>query len=270
MALDINKIAPEARTEYIRIGKQYSSADTLAQADKTLGGLAAHGALLVGYGFGPLDAAQLSEAREQLIAAGGDRETKRSTVTSDAKAFVKAVRGGKNARRRARAVLQGAQRTLSESTEAGVAEAVREVATALQRTSTAGADTDALVKQLDLLQLVLTAVHVSDAAASRGGPDAIGLLIEAGKTLRAEAAKRPGKPGTPEQTQKLDVLEGIIVKLARHARAAARTYADEKGDPAVAAAFELIFLQPAATSSSSGGGSGGVATPVVPAASAAG
>ena len=77
MPLDLSKLHPAARKAFIESGRKFGSKDTLAQADKTLNGLATHAAKLEDHGFGPDDVNDLKSAREGLIAAGVSREDKR-------------------------------------------------------------------------------------------------------------------------------------------------------------------------------------------------
>ena len=63
-----------------------------------------------------------------------------------------------------------------------------------------------------------------------------------GSRLRASVAARAGSPGTPAETEQLDLLDGIIVALVRGARKAARAAAKRLGTPALTADFELTKL----------------------------
>ncbi|MDI3290893.1 hypothetical protein [Polyangium sp. 15x6] len=80
------------------------------------------------------------------------------------------------------------------------------------------------------------------AAQKRGGAQAA-LDLEAKATALRVAAKAKAEPkGTPVETETLDLIDGIIVSLARTAREAAEAAARELGEPAIATAFELSAL----------------------------
>ncbi|TKD03986.1 hypothetical protein [Polyangium fumosum] len=122
-------------------------------------------------------------------------------------------------RLRARSVLAGAKRVLLLS---GNIEAVHRIEVLLERESAAAEDAEGLEK--------------------RGGPQAA-LDLDAKATALRDAAKAKAEPrGTPVETETLDLLDGIIVSLARTAREAAEAAARELGEPAVATAFELSAL----------------------------
>jgi len=70
MPLDLSTLSPKARAEYIRIGRQYGSTDTLAQANQTLAGLGKYAPELVRHGFSLGDGGRLEGARDGLIARG--------------------------------------------------------------------------------------------------------------------------------------------------------------------------------------------------------
>ena len=109
-------------------------------------------------------------------------------------------------------------------------------------------DPNVLAEQLDLLRGALAAPPIAEVTASRGGPAAVAVLAAAASGVRAVAAGRPSGTGTPEETERLNLIDGLIVTLARRARAAARSASDELGQPAMAKAFELSALYAATAS----------------------
>lgn len=115
MPLDLSKIHPVARKAFIQSGRKFGSKDTLAQADKTLNGLAVHAAKLEDHGFGPDDVNELKSAREQLIAAGVSREDKRVGKKTTSDAYTAAMRNAQQVRLRARSVLKAAKRVLAQT-----------------------------------------------------------------------------------------------------------------------------------------------------------
>lgn len=239
MTFDPEKIPAAARHELIDVGRKFGSEDTLAQAEQTLKALLAHGAKIALWGFNDADAKRLSEARDALIAAGVGREAARVGKKSTNKAYADAVKAGKAKRLRARSVLSGARRVLAEQ---GDAEAVRTIDTVLDHAPTAGESAGKLADQLDTLHTTFSAAPIAKAAKQRGGPEIVAELVTCSAALRTVSQDAAAVPGTPAATERLDLLDGIIVGLARDARKAARAAGKDSGEPAMAAAFELTKL----------------------------
>ena len=239
MPFDPEKIPASTRVELIDVGRRFGSEDTLAQAEQTLNALTTYGAKIVLWGFNADDAERLKDVREALIAAGVGREVVRVGKKTTSKANADALTLGKGKRERARSVLTGARRALAEQ---GDAEAIRAIDAALNHATTAGESTSKLAEQLDTLHATLTAAAVAKASKDRGGPEIAAALVAAAAALRAVSQEAAVVPGTPEATERLNLLDGIVVGLARTARKAARAAAKELGDPAMAVAFELTKL----------------------------
>jgi len=242
MPLDLSTLSPNARAGYQRIGRQYGSTDTLAQSNQTLDGLAEHGAELVQHGFVAADGQRLTDARDALVTAGVGRNEARGDKKVTSAELAAALKSGKAARGSARAVLVNTRRALFEKVDPAAQAAVQQLDVALQQTNNAGSDAGKLADQLDLIRGALAEPTVAAEAAPRGGPQAVSELTSHAALLRAAAAARTTVPGTPAETEHLDVIDGIIVTLARHARQAARSAAKRLGKPALLADFELTRL----------------------------
>lgn len=242
MPLDLSTLSPKARAEYIRIGRQYGSTDTLAQANQTLAGLGKYAPELVRHGFSLGDGGRLEGARDGLIDAGVGRTEKVGSRKVTSHSYVDALAHGKHKREDARSILDNTQRALSESNQASAEAGVKIIKVALQQTRSAGADGEKLAGQLDTLRTALGDADVLGEVADRGGPEAAQDLQIAADALRAASKERAGAPGTPAETEQLNLLDGIIVGLARGARKAARAAAKRLGTPALMADFELTKL----------------------------
>ena len=239
MDLDLSAIPSDVRAAFIKDGARFGSEDTLAQANQTLNAFALHGAKLNDYGFGAADAEELQDARDALITAGVGREAKRTHKKLDTVAYAAAIRDAQGSRLRARAVLKGAKRNL---TLAGKTEAAQKIEVVLHRDSDAADDAEGLAQQLDALQALLKDSVIYGVAKNRGGSKVLPELEAHAEALR-EAAKTKAAPlGTPVETEKLDLLDGIIVSLARLAREAADAAARDLGEPALETAFELSAI----------------------------
>jgi len=239
MALDLNDISPEARAIFIKDGGRWSSEDTLEQAHLTLNGYKTHGEKLAAFGFTQDDATELEGARDALIEAGVGREAKRTSKKIDTAAHAAALRDGQLVRVRSRSVLSAARRALLRT---GKTEHVQKIDALLERESVMAEDAEGLAKQLDALQALLKDTDVEAVAKTRGGPQAVADLEARAKALREAGQAKAAPRGTPVETEKLDLIDGIIVSLTRSAREAADAAARELAEPAIGAAFELAGL----------------------------
>jgi hypothetical protein len=253
MPLDLDAIAPAARARQIKLGQGFSSQDTLDQANQTLLALAEHGAILTQYGFVAKDTQQLTDARDLLVAAGVGREAAHGKNKVTSQTLADALTNGQSSRLRARVILTGVQEDLEDS---GTADAERMVKAALQQTSTTPDTAEGMATQLDLLTETLRRAEISELANERGAITAIAGLIMAGSGLRNADQSRPAGRGTPAETQRLDQIDGIIVRLTRRARKVAVVAARDLGNPALAHAFRLDKLYRTRGSTTPGAGDG--------------
>lgn len=245
MPFDEATISGSARAVYIELGKHWSSQQVLAQANMHVGALKEHGAALVAHGFGAGDAGQLEDARDALRAAEAVRTRARGDRTAGSQAHRDALRAGGHERRSARTILGNAARALREDGSDAALEAARDIEGMLAQTARSpGRDGETMAMQLDVLRSKLGDPAVAAAAATRGGPQAVARLGAAIGKLRESTPKIIGR-GTPEETELLHVLRGLVVTLTRSARKAAAEAADELGTPALLEAFELRGLYPA-------------------------
>lgn len=238
MGLDLSKLAAERRLAFIRVGKQYSSSDTLRQAALTLQGFARYGKLVGDFGFVQKDADGLAAAQDELQVKSSGREDRRAGRKQTAAAFDAAIRAGKRARHQARAVLQGVESELLDSGHA----AAPAVSSVLLHTRSTGSDSQSLSEQLGQLERALSGKDVAPLAKGRGGPSAVAVLKAAQADLASVAAVLPASSNTTDLTEQMDLLDGYIVELARRARRAARAAAAALGQPDIARAFELSAL----------------------------
>ena len=241
MILDLKAYTGGTRERLVYLGRQYSSEDTLKQADKTLAGLETYGAQLVLLGYSKRDTALLKDARDTLIDAGVTRSVVQGARKVTNKAYDSAIKEGKLSREGARSILEGALRELRITAEAGLA--AKEVETTLAQTSQASDDASTLANQLELLQTTLRHESLLAVLAERGGPEASEELPGHIKSLR-DAASKDATRGTPEETERLDLTDGIIIELVRSAKKSAKVLAKKLGQPSILASFSLEHLYP--------------------------
>jgi hypothetical protein len=97
-----------------------------------------------------------------------------------------------------------------------------------------------LGNQLALMQQTLASEAIAGAARERGGPGGAAVLGSVIEDLRAMPPK--ARRGTPQETERLDIFDGMVVELCRAAYKAARLAARAAGTPALSAPFELVHL----------------------------
>jgi hypothetical protein len=245
MGLDLENLPPEEQERLVDLGRQYSSEDTLKQANQTLKASETHGAILAEHGFDAEDGAELAEARDLLIAAGVGREEAKAGKKETNTALLEAMRDGKLLRLRTRSVLRGVSRRLAKSSAPPDKEARAAVEARLEQTRSSRADSEKLAVQLDQLGKLFSNAAVAARAQSRGGASLSQELTAGAQKIREAAQAKPTSRGTPAETRRLDLLDGIIIELTRDAREASRTASRARGDASIAKDFELRYLYPA-------------------------
>ncbi len=242
MSDDLQNIPAAERARLIRIGRTLSSPDVLAQGNAVLEALDAYGDLLQPYGYGAGDRTELAELRDLGLGLSVDRQAARGESREAAHARAEGMQQGKRVRRQARVVLAATEAQLRrDGREAALAAATR-LALGLDATARSGADPVALLTQLERLAALFAEAEVAQAAAERGGAALAESLPAAVAALRELAASAQPPRGTPEATERLDLIDGLIVENVRAARRAARAAADDLGRPALAKAFELSLI----------------------------
>jgi hypothetical protein len=239
MSVDIDAMSPEARAHYRSIGAQYTTPDVLAQADMTMHGLSMYGSLLILCGFGQEDAQDFTDGRDDLRAqesGGGLVATDRKVVAQNASEVIEKA---KQRRQAVIIILKSALRVLRQR---GFTNAVTLVQKTLKETSALTEDAQ-LPTQLALLQVALKDPTVAEVVASRGGTEADAELTALQPAVRTAKSDRTEHPAVTAAAERRDILDGFVVTLARTARDASRIAARQHGQPAIAAAFELVHLR---------------------------
>ena len=244
MTLDLDAFPPDVKLALIAVGEEYGSDATLAQATQTGQGLEKYADTLRLYGLPLSDAKRLAEARDLLSEAGYGRNQAKDQKKTLGVGLEDANHAGRTVRIRGRSILHSTRRALSEQ---GHTEAATQVQTTLDATADAAKVGEHLAQQLDALADAIDPQRsptAAKAAADRGGPEAIEPLRLAAMTLREAVKKKPTVRGTPEATQRLNHIDGIIIDICRRARDAAKAAAKDRGDPALLKAFKLDKLYP--------------------------
>lgn len=253
MALDLVNIAPARRAELISAGQKFGSDVVLAQGRRTLTALALHGAKLVDYGFSADDGVELKDGCDELIAAGVGREQRRTDKKQSGFEYERTLKDGQEVRLRGRSVLGSGRRALSRLATPEAAKAVELIDSVLERCAVAPEEAGLMATQLDELRRVLEDPIVTPAVTSRGGPKAVTDLTSRAGELRAIEQATAMPRGTPEHTEKLDLVDGIVLELVRSAREAAEAASKALGEPALLTAFTLSELYGSSGGSTSTG-----------------
>jgi hypothetical protein len=178
-----------------------------------------------------------------------------------------AERLARPARLRGRSVLNTAGRILLKQSQTAAFNVVQVV---LDATADSEKQGEELAKQLDQLGAALDAAKepiIAAAAASCGGPETHAALTNAGAAIRDALKKKPTVLGTPEETQRIDLIDGVIIDICRRARDAAESASKESGDPALLKAFKLDKLYASRLSAKKddkADGGENVSTPIAP------
>ncbi|EYF08387.1 hypothetical protein [Chondromyces apiculatus] len=242
--MDLTNIAPVRRAELIAAGQRFGSDVVLAQGRKTLAALAVHGAKLADFGFGLDDAEELEDACDELVTSGGFRALRRTDKKKSALGYERALRDAGEVRLRARSVLGNARRHLARTAGAEPEQAVRLIDSVLERTSLAVRETAPMAIQLDELRAVFGDATIAPVVAERGGPKAVTDLLACATGLHGADKAVAGPLGTPEHTERLDLVDGIVLELVRSAREAADVASKALGEPALVTVFSLSDLYP--------------------------
>ena len=242
MGLNISQFSPLAKERYIKIGRQFGSDATLAQGLKTHKAYQENAKELNANGFHSKDAKSLEDACVSLREAGVGRDEAKVIKKVQTEMSKESLKIGRLVRELTRNTLDGVFDDLFmlDSPEQG--QWISEVEAALNATSRAEDDADALAGQLALLQKVMERKGIDTLVKARNGDHVLDRLKKSIAQLHETANKGRLRPGTPEHTEHLDLLDGVIVQLVRRARKVAQTIAKEKSHPAFADLFALDRL----------------------------
>lgn len=239
--VDLDAIAPKAREKLIAQGLIFGSRDVLAQARVTLKAYEKRGAALAGHGFNQVDAARLSALEGMLSEAQSGREEEAGRKQAASETRAAAMEKGSAARHRVRGVLEGLRDDFEES---GDTEAERVISVVLGQTRVAAKDPEGLAVQLDQLVGAIKHERVLPVAKQRGEAKVADESVAIAGTLRQAARDAASVRGTLTETQYMDLLDGLIVRLVRRAHRAARNAGRALGDPALGREFRLTKLYP--------------------------
>jgi hypothetical protein len=235
----LNALPKRVREEYLRIGVTFGSDRTVAVANQHIKGLAEHPGKLKGVNARMI--ARLIWARDRLIESGVGRSEKRIGQAALTEQVAQAIKTGKLERADLRVILEASVAALLLLGTADADAEADHVEKVLARTSRAADDAGPLADQLQVLSNTLARPAVR--AVAEDDVDAeLAEAQRAEQALRALDAQRAGPAGTPEETQRLDLLDGMVVTLVRQIARSAKAAARRLSDPALADVFSLDAL----------------------------
>jgi hypothetical protein len=244
MAFDPSALPADVRLDYLRIGSQFGSQDVLDQRRLMTQALAVHAEALAATGFGPDDKLEYEELEVLHDSALGGRGSVAVTKRTGTKEVKAAFTNGKTVRKAAHAVLETIEGRLRRSTDQGVMKARETLTTVLDSQTRTAGNPKRLLAQLVALKDAFSDQHVAAEGQSRGGVAILVDLTEAIAALDAATGAHDPSPGTPLQTEVVDVIEGALVEKFRLGLKAATAASARLGSPAIAHAFRLDELYP--------------------------
>ena len=242
MSIDLDKIPPRYRKKLIELGERFSSERTLAQANSTLQALEDNKKAIEPHGYMTKDIQILTYTRNELRTTLTGRDGARDAKKTSSKSYQDTMLKGKNIRRQGRSILRGVERDLAWSEDADDLKAATELEQVIDSTSTTPEKAEGMARQLQQVGQILSNKQIAPLAKTRNGEDILKQINATVKELQDASENRKLRPGTPEYTERLDLLDGIIVEQVRHARQAAESAAKESAQPALLNAFALDSL----------------------------
>lgn len=242
--LNLDALSMHARTAYIEIGRQFGSEQTFQQANQTIKSLQDHRDALKPYGFIQKDEDKLELARTMLFNAGVGREGAKVVKKKLSQAQKDAFFEGRRQREKVRSVAEGIYDDVFETGGDEKLPLAREISTVLEQTSRAEDTPDKLAKQLKLFGTLFEKKELAPYLKERGQEDIVKETNDVCGVLNTVSKEYSLRPGTPEHTERLDLLDGLIVRLARRAQRAAVVASKVMGQESIANAFKLTQLYP--------------------------
>lgn len=243
--IQLENVSAEKAAQLIKVGQRYGSGPVKEQAEQILGAFAQHKGVMVRYGFTEEDAEEIAQLVTMYPANLEERANKKVGRTVTSAALRAHVKGGKQARLRGRAMLEAVGNRLAAGQSAATdpkADAARLITATLSQTDALSREVEVLLSQLRLIAHCWTSKIIATEAAKRGGDEVIALLQAQIQTLDASLSDIQQAQTTSADTQRLDLIDGLIIERVREANRAAKVAAKTEGNPALADAFKLKHL----------------------------
>lgn len=242
---NIDAINPDKKEQLIASGRHFGSPLVKAQGEHTLAALLRYETVMANYGF---TAEEIQALRDFLAMYPENlqaREVKQVGRTLNSRQLQSQTKSAKAVRLQSHGLLGMVSNRLHAQSvtpedEAGKAAQIIDIT--LSKTAAAPKTTDGFLSQLRLLAHCWTNHAVANEAAKRGGVDLLGSLQAQIAVLEATQKDLQHAAPTAADTQRLDLIDGLIIERVREARRIAKTASKASGDPALADAFKLTHL----------------------------
>jgi hypothetical protein len=240
--MDLTKLSPAATQDAIQIGQKVGSEHTLAQATATIAASALWEDAMRAAGWRAQDHDDLVWLHKALSA----EEAARSEVSEANRDHILAMRAArkqhKSTRRDAVEDLRMAIRDTHRSATPDQLDTIERLSESLARQTDSGQSLLKLAAQLDALAAIASDPWISAALASRGKDQLAASLTQSAADARALFDQTNQRTSTTAHTERLDLLDGLIIQLVRDARRLARRAARDGAQPELARAFELTHI----------------------------
>jgi hypothetical protein len=240
--MSLDNIKGSRRKKLIGLGLRWGSSRVREQANAIIGQLRDHQPTLEAHGLLLEDVAELVGWVALYPEKLDEREVKRLGNSLTSLQLRALMTDAETARRVAR--LRLAEAELRLDPDAGeAAEALLHVQAVLEKTSRKPKDDpEALASQLRRLADALALPVVMDVARVRGGEAALAALGTAEKALSEAVAVVAQRTSTTALTERLDLIDGLIIERLREITRIAKEAAKAVGSPALHEAFRLKLL----------------------------
>jgi hypothetical protein len=236
---ELSLLSGPVRAAYAEAGSHVGSDVTRKVGERIIEAHELHGALVGPQGFLLVMFNRLKWAVASIIVADAHRDGLRIEKKAGTAGLKEKLKTGKTQRLALRALLRPVPSLLRSQGGEEPARLATHIETVLSQTSSAGGNPRVLGGQLDQLNAELDRPEVK---AVVGADGAEARLVAARAAALALHALTPRRSGTPIDSERLDVLDGIVIELVRQARAAARVAASLTGNQALAQAYAIDDL----------------------------
>ena len=239
MSVDLSVYVGERREGLVGSGRHVGSEVVQGVADGFANALGTHAGALKEAGYRDKDGEVLAELCAESKRLCEERPEVARGKSAARDALRREVKAGKQLRLDRRVSLEAVLDIDGDGLEAALVDRARRV---LRETASSGDDAQTLGQQLVALATMYEAPALATLLDERGGAGGAAALRAQAKRLDEAAAGAQVGLGTREETEVLDLNDGLMLERMRAIRKIARRAAVRRGEPALAEAFSLAGL----------------------------
>lgn len=245
--MDLKQYVGKRREELVQLGRLWGSLTVQEQANAFLALLIEHEEVMAQYGILTEDRKELALLEALYPKELEGRTDKKLGNTLTNKTLQEILNRAYSARRGSRSLLVIVQNRLGASDIAGAdpEDALDErlkVELILQATARKPREAQSAREQLRVLSDCLALPITAQIAAQRGADRLQKALKTSITALDSAIDEVQQQTSTAEQTEQLDLIDGLIVERLREIARVAKTAAKEEGRPQLAVSFRLSIL----------------------------